>query len=109
MKNFQNFCLALLATSFPALADDAHPLAMWQIDGVNNSVYLLGSIHMLREEDYPLPSAIYTAYEEAEVLIMELDMDDLDPVADQALAIDLGLIKDGRALRDLMVRALSIR
>ena len=102
MKIFQNFCLALLASSFPALADDAHPLAMWQIDGANNSVYLLGSIHMLREEDYPLPSAIYTAYEEAEVLIMELDMDDLDPVAEQALAIDLGLIKDGRELRDLM-------
>ena len=102
MTLFRIYCLALLATSCPALADDAHPLSMWQIDGANNSVYLLGSIHMLREEDYPLPSAIYTAYEEAEVLIMELDMDDLDPVAEQALAIDLGLIKDGRALRDLM-------
>lgn len=96
------FCLALLASSSPALADDAHPLSLWQIDGANNSVYLLGSIHMLREEDYPLPSMIYSAYREAEVLVMELDMDDLDPAAEQALATDLGLIKDGRALRDLM-------
>ena len=95
-------CLALIASSCPALADDAHPLSMWQIDGMKNSVYLLGSIHLLREEDYPLPSAIYSAYEEAEVLVMELDMDDIDPVAEQALAIELGLIKDGRALRDLM-------
>jgi len=94
--------MALLATSCTALADDAHPLSMWQIDGTNNSVYLLGSVHLLREEDYPLPSAIYAAYEEAEVLVMELDMDDLDPIAEQALAIDLGLIKDGRSLRDLM-------
>ncbi len=102
MKFIRIFCLALLATGGPAIADDAHPLFMWQIDGTNNKIYLLGSIHMLREEDYPIPSAIYAAYEEAEVLVMELDMDDLDPVAEQALATDLGLIKDGRALRDLM-------
>ena len=102
MTLFRIHCLALLAISCPALADDAHPLMLWQVDGSNNSVYLLGSIHMLREEDYPLPSAIYEVYEEAEVLVMELDMDDLDPVAEQSLAIDLGLIKDGRALRDLM-------
>lgn len=102
MTQFRICCLALLAISCPALADDPHPLMLWQIDGSNNSVYLLGSIHMLRKEDYPLPSTIYEVYEEAEVLVMELDMDDLDPVAEQALAIDLGLIKDGRALRDLM-------
>jgi hypothetical protein len=56
----------------------------------------------LRKKDHPIPSAIYDAYADAEVLIMELDMDDLDPVAEQALATDLGLIQDGRTLRDLM-------
>jgi hypothetical protein len=45
---------------------------------------------------------IYAAYREAEALIMELDMDDIDPVAEQALATELGLIHDGRTLRDLM-------
>lgn len=106
MTLFRIYCLALLAIACPALGNDAHPLAMWQINGANNSVYLLGSIHMLREEDYPLPSAIYAAYEEAEILVMELDMDDLDPVAEQALATELGSIKDGRLLRDLMGPAL---
>jgi uncharacterized protein YbaP (TraB family) len=75
---------------------------MWQIDGASNSIYLLGSIHMLREKDHPIPSAIYDAYSQAEALIMEIDMDDIDPVADQALATELGLIQDGRALADLM-------
>jgi len=75
---------------------------MWQIDGASNSIYLLGSIHMLREKDHPIPSAIYDAYAQAEALIMEIDMDEIDPVAEQALATELGLIQDGRALRDLM-------
>ena len=95
--------LALLLAGFPAFAaENGHPLSMWQIDGASNSIYLLGSIHMLREKDHPIPSAIYDAYSQAEALIMEIDMDDIDPVADQALATDLGLIQDGRALPDLM-------
>jgi len=92
----------LLATSPATAANDGHPVSMWQINGANNSIYLLGSIHMLREQDHPLPSAIYAAYARADVLFMELDMDDIDPFAEQALVTELGLIDDGRTLRDLM-------
>ena len=103
MKFLPKFCLALLFAGYPALAaESGHPLTLWQIDGASNRIYLLGSIHLLRKKDHPIPSAIYDAYADAEVLIMELDMDDLDPVAEQALATELGLIQDGRTLRDLM-------
>lgn len=83
-------------------AEGGHPLSMWKIDGLHNHIYLLGSIHLLREEDHPLPSAIYDAYNDAETLIMELDMDDVDPIATQAMTVELGLIKDDRTLADLL-------
>ena len=103
MKFFAKFCLALLFAGYPALAaENGHPILMWQIDGASNRIYLLGSIHLLRKKDHPIPSAIYDAYADAEVLVMELDMDDVDPVEEQALVNELGLIQDGRALRDLM-------
>jgi len=103
MKFFCRIWLTLLLAGCPALAaENGHPVSMWQIEGASNRIYLLGSIHMLREQDHPIPSVIYAAYREAEALIMELDMDDIDPVAEQALATELGLIQDGRALRDLM-------
>jgi len=103
MKFFRGMLLALLLAVGPTLAaENGHPLSMWRVDGASNSIYLLGSIHMLREDDYPIPSAIYDAYGEAETLIMEIDMDDIDPVAEQAIASELGLIHDGRALSDLM-------
>jgi uncharacterized protein YbaP (TraB family) len=103
MNNFRNIpLLLLLACGMASAADSGHPLSMWRIDGANNSIFLLGSIHMLREKDYPLPSAIYDAYGEAETLIMEIDMDDINPLEEQALATELGLIQDGRVLRDLM-------
>lgn len=83
-------------------AEDGHRLSLWQVEGQQNRVYLLGSIHLLREQDHPLPSAIYAAYEDADKLIMELDMDDVDPLEGQALTQELGLIRDGRSLSDLM-------
>ena len=97
--------VALIATflaAAPAAADDGQALSLWQVAGQQNRVYLLGSIHLLRREDHPLPAAIYAAYEDADKIIMELDMDDVDPVASQVLTNELGLISDGRTLRDLM-------
>jgi hypothetical protein len=66
----------------------------------------LGSIHLLREQDYPLPTALAAAYDDADVLIMEVDMDDLDPIATQSAFIRYGVIQDDTTLRDLMGDAL---
>ncbi len=96
-------CLLLLAGSPLSWADPAgHPLTLWRAEGLTNTVYLLGSIHLLRDSDHPLPTAIDAAYEEAEVLVMELDMDDLNPAAMQALFNENGVLRDGTTLKDLM-------
>ena len=95
--------ILLLALSWPVAADgEGHPVTLWRAQGISNSVYLLGSIHLLREKDHPLPTAIDRAYDDADVLIMELDMDDLDSMATQRLFNQSGVLRDGRTLRDLM-------
>lgn len=91
----------LLVVALPAAAG-AHPLTMWQVEGVKNRVYLLGSVHLLRERDHPLPEAIDAAYADAESLVMELDMDDLDAGLVQTFTNRMGLIQDERTLADLM-------
>jgi len=96
-------CFLLVVLSLPTWADNAgHPVTLWRAQGETNSVYLLGSIHLLRAEDHPLPSIIDSAYDDAEVLIMELDMDDLDSVGTQQLFNQSGVLRDGTTLRDLM-------
>lgn len=97
--------LVLLAHPVHA-AETGHPVTMWEVSGAKNSVYLLGSIHLLRQEDYPLPTALDAAYANADVLIMEIDMDDLDPFATQAAFMTYGVLQDDRTLRDLMGDAL---
>lgn len=93
--------LALLASPV-LLAESGHPVTLWEVEGARNSVYLLGSIHLLRSQDYPLPTAIDAAYDDAEVLIMEVDMDDMDPIAAQTAFTTYGVLHDDTTLRELM-------
>lgn len=94
--------LALLTVATATVSADEQALPLWEIEGERNRIFLLGSIHLLREKDHPLPEAIYIAYDEAETLIMELDMDDIDPLATQKMTSELGLIENGGTLTDLL-------
>jgi hypothetical protein len=104
---FTRTYIALGALLFASLgttalgADNGH-LPLWRIDGTENRVYLLGSVHLLRESDYPIPPSIYDAYDDAETLVMELDMDDLDMLAVQALVSELGIIQNGGNLEAML-------
>ncbi len=92
----------ILLGSAMAAADSDSSFTMWSVSGERNQVYLLGSVHLLRESDYPLPAVIDRAYEDAEALVMELDMDDLDPFAMQATVNRLGMLPPGQSLEDAL-------
>lgn len=93
--------LIVVAGEAPA-QDPGHPISMWQIEGASNRIYLLGSVHVLRQEDHPIPTAIEAAYQDADILIMEIDMDDLDPINMAGLVSELGVINDGSSLQEYM-------
>lgn len=94
--------LALLVLGLPATAAPALPL--WELTGTTNRVVLLGSIHFLRAADYPLAPAITSAFDQADVVIMEIDMDDLDPVASAQAVATLARDGRGRTLPELLGR-----
>src|SRR3712207_1123398 len=80
--------LSLFAAGSNA-ADQQHVL--WSLEGKTNTVYLLGSVHFLRPSEQ-IPAAIDSAYADAEQLLMEIDMDDLNPVEAQQAALELGML-----------------
>ena len=93
--------LLLLSTFAAAIAPAAEP-AIWSVDGRGGELLLLGSVHLLRPEDYPLPANVTAAYEEADRLVMELDESDLDPMEVQMLLLRVGRLEEGRTLADVM-------
>ena len=101
MKRCAALSCALLAAAAPVCADH-HALPLWQLEGDENRVYLLGSVHLLRKSDHPLPAEIYAAYDDAEALVMEVDVDDLDPAEVPKLAAELGHIAGPGSLAELL-------
>jgi len=89
------FIAALFAAS-ASLADSTHH-SLWLLHGKTNNVYLLGSVHFLSPAEQ-LPEAIDAAYKDAEAILMEIDMDDLDPLQAQQVVMELGMLPPGQTL-----------
>jgi uncharacterized protein YbaP (TraB family) len=51
----------------------------WSIKGQSNTVYLLGSIHVLKSADHDLPQEALRAYAAAGSLVMEIDLNEASP------------------------------
>src|SRR5437867_868854 len=54
--------------------------SLWEVKGRTNTIYLLGSVHLLKEENYPLPLPIETAYSNCETAVFETDIGDVSGV-----------------------------
>lgn len=95
----------LLATACaPAVAPQpvatADALPMWEVTDGGGTVYLLGSIHVLRPEVYPLDDAIYQAFDASDVAAFELHLDSVEAAAPQMVA--RGMYQDGRTLAGVL-------
>lgn len=78
---------------------------LWTVEGAHNTVYLLGSIHVLRPGEGGLSRAAEAAYEDAEQLVMEIDMDDAaasDPSALLQAMQRTALLPGGQTLREVL-------
>jgi len=63
---------------------EANLHALWEVHGKHNTVYIMGSIHVLRPGDYPLAPAMLKAYGAAQIIYMEVNLQELDSQAVQA-------------------------
>lgn len=73
------------------------------------TLLLLGSIHLLRESDYPLPPIVDTIYSQADNIVFELDLDDIEPTSVQTQFTAAALLANGATLRDVLDASLYSR
>lgn len=80
LKNFLKsslfICLVLVCSTVSHAGDQAF---MWQVQHQGARIYLVGSIHALTEDYYPLPKVYQDAFATADRLAVELDPESLDP------------------------------
>lgn len=71
---------------------------LWSVQTDNNSVYLLGSLHLLRADSYPLSRAIMEAYDECEKIVFETDVGEMNSPATLKRMMMLGLYSGDETL-----------
>ncbi len=60
---------------------------LWKVSDADNSVYLLGSFHLLKPTDYPLSKDVDAAFADAESLMFEMPPEEM---SSPALAMQMG-------------------
>ena len=78
---------------------------VWELRGERNTIYLAGSMHLLRPDAAELPAPVQRAYRDSSELVMEIDLDDLDPQAGAKFTSTYGTYAPGSSLRGALGEA----
>ena len=76
-------------------APNKRPLFLWRYKSTTATVFVAGSIHVLKEGFYPLPKQYVQAYNDSDVLVLEVNMEAIKPEALQATMLNYGSLKSG--------------
>jgi uncharacterized protein YbaP (TraB family) len=76
--------------------------ALWEIHGKHNTIYLMGSIHVLRPSDYPLAPELLDAYTHVQSIYMEVNLQDIDAQSMQAELLASAMLPDGKTLPGIL-------
>jgi uncharacterized protein YbaP (TraB family) len=72
---------------------------LWKVSKDNRSIYLLGSIHYLKKENFPLPKAIIDAFDASKRLVFEIDLNRVSPDGAQRVTLEKAIYRDGQTLQ----------
>lgn len=93
--------LFALLVAMPACADAPTPM-LWKLSKGQSTVYLLGSMHLLKDGDYPLSKDVESAYKDADQLMFEISPDEMDSPLTAALMLKRSMFQDGKTLQSAL-------
>ncbi|MGA3157950.1 MAG: TraB/GumN family protein [Steroidobacteraceae bacterium] len=94
------FCL-IFGLAYASLATAAHH-TFWTVRGAHNTVYLLGSVHVLKPEDSALPAEVQLAYTQSKTVVLEVNLNDLSTAAMLGASIQFASLPEGQTLADTL-------
>ena len=90
-------CLFVLGL-YPSALHAQEKSFLWKVSNDQNSVYLLGSIHYLKKENFPLRKTILDALDSSKRLVLEIDLNNASAGSAQRLTFEKAPYRDGTTL-----------
>jgi uncharacterized protein YbaP (TraB family) len=76
--------------------------SVWSIKGKHNTLYLAGSVHALPKAHSQFPPALERAYAAADAIVMEVDLDDMNPLEAVQFITSRGTLPAGQTLEQIV-------
>lgn len=92
--------IVMLALPVASAAAEYDEIFLWRVPGAQNSMYLMGSVHLLPPEAYPLPLPLERAYRDSQLVVMEADINRVQDSDAQSALIEAGTYPPGERLRE---------
>lgn len=112
MKRFYTLFLASLLVithALPTFAVEnqqtASKVLMWQLQSKLATIYLLGSVHVLKPENYPIDPVIETAFDQSDTLVVEVNILESDAEKIQQLILQKGVYQGQDTLMNNISKA----
>ncbi len=96
---------ALVLASLPVAAQARN--FGWKVTGPQGVIYLVGSVHLLTKDFYPLNPALEQAYKESNLLVEEVDIGEMSGVGSQLSVLTRGMQPSSKPL-DTVLSATTI-
>jgi uncharacterized protein len=105
-RSFVAALLAAMLSSGLVAAQGARKNFLWRVEGPGGSIaYLLGSLHVLTPEFYPLSAEINAAFTGSKTLVEEVDFDAMTDPAQMTSVLGKAMLTDGRTLEQIVAPA----
>jgi uncharacterized protein len=95
------FAWLLALSTCVAWAQAPVPL-LWKVSDADNSIYLLGSFHMLKPTDYPLARSVDAAFVDVQQLVFEVPPQEMADPALAAKMMQTAARTDGKTLQQTL-------
>jgi uncharacterized protein YbaP (TraB family) len=76
--------------------------SVWEVSKNGNTLFLGGSVHLLRVEDYPMPAAFDYAFDNSAILVVEADVDRLSDTEIAEYQNAKSMLPEGQTLRTVL-------
>ena len=91
-----------LAIAFSFTSFVSADTSVWVVSTATNTVYLGGTVHLLRPSDYPLPEEFEQAYQASSQLYFETDISSMSDLSVQAQMLQQLTYSDERSLKTVL-------
>jgi uncharacterized protein YbaP (TraB family) len=102
MRGIWGGLILFVFTALPAAqfsADAGSNSFLWEVRNGGQKIHLLGSIHFLRQEDYPLKGAVNTVFRDATAVAFEVNLDRAETPNTQQMILSKASYNDGTTLK----------